>query len=43
LLLVLLGYGKDYEFEYAGEKQVVDLSLLEPKELDQSVFKGRRK
>ena len=37
----ILGYGKDYEFEYAGEKQVVDLSLLEPKELDQSVFKAR--
>jgi hypothetical protein len=36
----ILGYGKDYEFEYAGEKQVVDLSLLEPKELDQSVFKA---
>jgi hypothetical protein len=26
----ILGYGKDYEFEYAGEKQVVDLSLGEP-------------
>jgi hypothetical protein len=36
----ILGYGKDYEFEYGGEKQVVDLSLLEPKELDESVFKS---
>lgn len=36
----ILGYGKDYEFEYAGEKQVVDLTLLEPKELDKSVFKA---
>jgi hypothetical protein len=36
----ILGYGKDYEFEYAGEKQVVDLSLLEPKELDESLFKS---
>ena len=36
----ILGYGKDYEFEYAGEKQVVDLSLLESKELDESLFKS---
>jgi hypothetical protein len=36
----VLGYGKDYEFEYGGEKQVVDLSLLEPKELDESLFKS---
>lgn len=36
----ILGYGKDYEFEYGGEKQSVDLSLLEPKELDESLFKS---
>jgi len=36
----ILGYGKDYEFDYLGEKQVVDLSLLEPKELDESLFKS---
>lgn len=36
----ILGYGKDYEFEYGGEKQSVDLSLLQPKELDESLFKS---
>lgn len=36
----VLGYGKDYGFEYAGEQQVVDLSILEPKELDESLFKS---
>ena len=36
----ILGYGKDYEFDYAGEPQSVDLSLLEPKELDESLFKS---
>lgn len=30
----VLGYGKDYEFEYAGEKQVVDLSLVKHKDID---------
>lgn len=35
----ILGYGKDYEFEYLGEKQVVDLSLLEPKQIDEKLFK----
>ena len=29
----ILGYGKDYEFEYEGKKEVVDLSKLEPKPL----------
>ena len=29
----ILGYGKDYEFEYAGEAQTVDLSLINNKEL----------
>jgi hypothetical protein len=36
----ILGYGKDYEFEYGGEKQVVDLSILQPKELDETLFKS---
>lgn len=36
----ILGYGKDYEFEYGGEKQMVDLSLLQPKELEESLFKS---
>lgn len=36
----ILGYGKDYEFEYLGEKQVVDLSKLEHKEIDETLFKA---
>ena len=36
----ILGYGKDYEFDYLGEKQIVDLSLIEPKQLDESLFKS---
>lgn len=35
----ILGYGKDYEFEYLGEKQVVDLSLVKHKEVNTSLFK----
>jgi len=35
----VLGYGKDYEFEYDGIKQSVDLSKLEDKEIDKSLFK----
>ena len=34
----ILGYGKDYEFEYDGESQLVDLSLLENKELDETLY-----
>ena len=34
----ILGYGKDYEFEYKGEPASVDLSILEPKILDESLF-----
>ena len=30
----VLGYGKDYEFAYDGEEQSVDLSKLEPVEID---------
>jgi hypothetical protein len=38
----ILGYGKDYNFEYGGEEQTVDLSKLEPAKLDFSKFtKGK--
>ena len=38
----ILGYGKDYQFTYDDEEQSVDLSTLEPVELDFSKFtKGR--
>ena len=30
----ILGYGKQYEFEYEGVEQEVDLSQLEPKDID---------
>jgi len=30
----ILGYGKDYEFSYLGEKQTIDLSLLDTKKTD---------
>lgn len=37
----VLGYGKDYEFSYNGEKQIVDLSTVEPKPFNESlVTKG---
>lgn len=36
----ILGYGKDYEFEYQGEKQVVDLSQVKHKQVDESLFKS---
>ena len=36
----ILGYGSEYKFSYAGEDQVVDLSLIENKEIDESLFKG---
>jgi hypothetical protein len=34
----ILGYGKEYEFTYDGKEQSVDLSKLEPIELDFSKF-----
>ena len=38
----VLGYGKDYDISYLGEKFTVDLSKLENKKLDKSLFlKGR--
>ena len=35
----ILGYGKDYEFTYDDEEQSVDLSKLEPVDIDFSKFK----
>ena len=34
----VLGYGKDYQFEYDGEEQTVDLSKLEPVDIDFKKF-----
>ncbi len=34
----ILGYGKDYKFTYQGEEHTVDLSTLENKEIDPSLF-----
>lgn len=36
----ILGYGKDYEFDYLGEKQIVDLSEVKHKQIDESLFKS---
>lgn len=34
----ILGYGKDYEFEYNGEEHTIDLTTLENKQIDESLF-----
>ena len=34
----ILGYGKDYKFTYGGIEHTVDLSSLENKEIDESLF-----
>jgi len=34
----ILGYGKDYEFEYDGERQSIDLSIVENKPFDESLI-----
>jgi len=34
----VLGYGKDYTYEYNGKEYNVDLSTLEDKELDKSLY-----
>jgi hypothetical protein len=39
----ILGYGKDYDFLYLGEKVTVDLSTLNLKELDESLVKEKGK
>ena len=36
----ILGYGKDYEFNYGGELEIVDLSLLNNRELQPDVEKA---
>ena len=36
----ILGYGKDYEFDYAGEKESVDLSLINNKKLHKDIEKA---
>ena len=38
----ILGYGKDYEFNYAGEVVKIDLTTLKNKELDKSLIKERK-
>lgn len=38
----ILGYGKDYEFEYKGQKEMVDLSEVKNKDIDYSLLeKGK--
>jgi len=34
----ILGYGKEYKFEYQGKEETLDLSLLPDKEVDESLF-----
>ena len=38
----ILSYGKDYEIQYKGEDVVVDLTALENKEVDYTLFKDRK-
>ena len=38
----VLSYGKDYSFSYLGEEVTVDLSKLNHKEIDYSLFKDRK-
>ena len=35
----VLGYGKDYEFNYGDTKETIDLSQLKEKEIDESQYK----
>lgn len=35
----IFGYGKDYEFEYKGQSETVDLSLIENKVIDEKLFR----
>lgn len=37
----VLGYGKDYEFEFRGENYTIDLAALENKDIDYSIFNGK--
>lgn len=36
----ILSYGKDYDITFGGESHTVDLSLLDNKELDESIYEG---
>ena len=36
----ILGYGKDYKFEYKGEEITVDLTSIKDKQLDKSIVKN---
>ena len=36
----ILGYGKEYNVTIAGKEEVIDLTLLEPKDVDLSIFEG---
>jgi hypothetical protein len=35
----ILGYGKNYSFNYAGRPYTIDLSNIEPKAIDENIFK----
>ena len=37
----ILGYGSEYTFEYNGESQIVDLSLIENKPLKEELFSSK--
>jgi hypothetical protein len=37
----ILGYGSKYNFEYNGEQEEIDLSLLENKKLEEELFQNR--
>ncbi len=37
----VLGYGKDYEFDYKGERVTVDLSTLDNKPFDEAISQGQ--
>jgi hypothetical protein len=34
----ILGYGKDYTVDYNGQKEIIDLTLLKEKELDETLY-----
>jgi hypothetical protein len=38
----ILGYGKDYSFNYGGKEVTVDLTLMKEKLLDESLIKNKR-
>ena len=35
----ILGYGKDYKFKYDGEDQVIDLTTLDPRPINEELYK----